>query len=57
MALYTLCIQPRLKILVHRRTGIQIEKSTRPMKVVAYADDVTIFISSVTELTEVEKAL
>jgi hypothetical protein len=50
-------VHPLLKILEHKLTGIQIRKRTHPIKVVAYADDVTIFISSVTELAEVEEDL
>jgi len=57
MALYTLSKHPLLKILEHKLTGIQIGKRTHPVKVVAYADDVTIFISSITELAAVDDAL
>ena len=57
MALYTLCLHPLLKILERTLTGIQIGRRAHPIKVVAYADDVTIFVSSVTEFAAVEEAL
>jgi hypothetical protein len=57
MALYTLCLRPLLKCLEQKLTGIRIGHRARPTAVVAYADDVTIFISSVTEFPIIEEAL
>ena len=57
MALYTLCIHPLLKILEQTLTGIQIGRRTHPIKVMAYADDVTIFVTLVTEFAAIEDAL
>jgi len=52
----TLCQHPLLKILEQTLTGRQIGRRTHPIKVVAYADNVTIFVSSVTDFAAVEEA-
>jgi hypothetical protein len=57
MALYTLCLQPFLNMLDQRLTGIRIGSDHGPMSVVAYADDVTIFLTSITDLQVVEEAI
>jgi hypothetical protein len=57
MALYNLCLHPLLKCLEQKLTGIRIGRQARPTAVVAYADDVTIFILSVTEFPIIEEAL
>jgi hypothetical protein len=57
MVLYTLCLHPLLKILERNLTGIKLGRRARPIKVVAYADDVTILVTSVTEFAAVEEAL
>jgi hypothetical protein len=57
MALYTLCLHPMLKYLEQKLSGIRIGRRARPTDVVAYADVVTIFISSVTEFPIIEEAL
>jgi hypothetical protein len=48
MALYTLCLHPLLKVLERNLTGIKLGQA-RSIKVVAYADDVTILVTSVTD--------
>ena len=57
MALYTLCLHPLLQYLDQQLTGVKIGRSARRTAVVAYADDVTLFISAVTEFAIVEEAL
>jgi hypothetical protein len=54
MALHTLCLHPLLKCLEQKLTGIRIGRRARPTAVVASADNVTIFISSVTEFPIIE---
>jgi hypothetical protein len=44
MALYTLCLQQLLKYLEQKLPGVRIGRRARPTAVVAYTDDVTIFI-------------
>jgi hypothetical protein len=46
MTLYTLSLQPFLPLLQQRLPGLRIGWSHRPNSVVAYADDVTIFLIS-----------
>jgi exonuclease III len=57
MALYTLCLQPFLNLLEQRLSGVHIGRRNRPVSVVAYADDVTIFITSISEFQVVEDAI
>ena len=57
IALYTLCLHILLKIIERTLTGIQKGRRARPIKVVAYADDVPIFVSSVTDFAAMEEAL
>ena len=57
MTLYTLCIQPFLKMLKQRLTGVRIGRRNGPISVVAYAHDVTIFLTSVTKLPAIEDAI
>jgi hypothetical protein len=57
MALYTLCVQPFLNLLEQRLSGVRIGHGNRPVSVVAYEDDVTIFITSISELHAVEDAI
>jgi hypothetical protein len=46
MILYALCLNPLLSTLEKKLSGIRISQSGPPAKVVAYADDVTIFVTS-----------
>ena len=57
MTLYNLCLQPFLNLLEQRLTGISIGRRHRPISVVAYADDVTIFVTSQTDLSVIEDAI
>ena len=57
MALYPLCLHPFLRLLDLKLPGIMIGRRTRPTSVVAYADDVTIFVTSVAEFAIIEEAI
>jgi hypothetical protein len=56
MTLYTLCLQPFLNLL-ERLPAIRIGRSHRPISVVAYADDVTIFLTSRNDIPTIEDAI
>jgi len=49
MLLYALCLHPLLLMLENKLPGIQIGHRTRRTAVVAYADDVTIFVTCPTD--------
>jgi len=57
MVLYALCLQPFLNFLNLKMAGIKIGNKMSPTAVVAYADDVTIFIKHEAELSIVEEAI
>ena len=57
MALYTLCLHPLLQYLDQKLPGVKIRRRARHTAVVAYADDVTLFISAVTDFAIIEEAL
>jgi hypothetical protein len=57
MALYTLCLHPFLKYLENKLPGITIGRRSRSTAVMAYADDVTIFLTSINDIHVVEEAL
>ena len=57
MMLYALCLQPFLNFLNRKMAGIKIGNKTSSTAVVAYADDVTIFVTHATELAIVEEAI
>jgi hypothetical protein len=57
MALYTLCLQPFLNMLAKRLTGIKIGREEEPVSVVAYADDVTLFLTSDTDWQVIEEGI
>ena len=46
MVLYNLCLHPLLRMLEQRLPGIKIGRRARPTPVVAYADDITIFVTT-----------
>jgi hypothetical protein len=50
MQLYALCLHPLLTIFKEKRTKLQIGKNGRRTAVVAYANDVTLLVSSPNEL-------
>ena len=54
MALYTLALHPLLTDLEHRLPGVRIGRSSRSVSVVAYADDVTVFLTSISDISAVE---
>jgi hypothetical protein len=57
MALYTLCLQPFLDMFARRLTGIKIGREKEPVSVVAYADDVTLSLTSDTDRQVIEEAI
>jgi hypothetical protein len=57
MVLYALCLQPFLNFLNRKMAGINIGNKMSSTAVVAYADDVTIFVTDAAELTIVEEAI
>jgi hypothetical protein len=57
MTLYTLCLKPFLNILDQRLAGIRNGSDHDPVSVVAYADVVTIFPTSVLDLQVVDEAI
>ena len=57
MVLYTLCLQPFLSMLEQSLPGVRIGRGNRPLSVVAYADDVTVFLTSVEDFRAVEDAI
>jgi hypothetical protein len=57
MALYNLCLHPLLLDLECRLPGLCIDRRSKPVSVVAYADDVTIFLMTVADISIVEEAI
>jgi len=57
MGLYTPCFHPFLTFMDRNLPGIRIGRRTRPTSVVAYADDVAIFLTSVADFSAIEEAL
>jgi len=57
MALYALCFHPFLRLLDLKLPGIRIGRRTRTTSVVAYADGVTIFVTSAADFTIIEEAI
>jgi len=57
MALYALCVHPLLRTLEDRLMGISIGTRGQKISVVAYADDVTIFITRREEIEIVNAAI
>ena len=57
MALYTLALHPLLADLERRLPGVRLGRGSRPVSVVAYADDVTVFLTSVSDISAVEDAI
>jgi hypothetical protein len=56
MLLFSLGLHPFLRMPEERLPGIRIGRS-QPVSVVAYADDVTIFLTSVDDMRRVENAI
>ena len=57
MVLYALCLQPFLNFLNLKMAGIKTGNKMSPTAVVAYADDVTIFVKHEAELAIVQEAI
>ena len=57
MALYTLCLHPFLTDLERRLPGVRLDRGSRPISVVAYADDVTVFLTTAKDISMVEDAI
>jgi len=57
MLLYALCLHPLLRMLENQLPGIQIGHRARRTGVVAYADDVTIFVTSPADFKTIYEAI
>ena len=57
MQLFALCLNPLLYMLDERLTGIQIRCHSKKTTVVAYADDVTIFVTSPADIQPIQEAI
>jgi hypothetical protein len=57
MALYALCLHPLLNMLDHSLQGLQIGRSKRYQPVLAYTDDVTIFVKRPEDLLKISTAI
>jgi len=55
--LFAVCLNPLLCTLENNLTGIQIGRRRIKTTVVAYADDVTIFVTSPTDIPKIQEAL
>ena len=57
MAFYALCLHPFLRLLELKLPGIRIGCRSRPISVVDYANDVTLFVTSAADFTTIEEAI
>ena len=57
MALYALGLHQCLRLLDLKLPGVRIGRRTRPTSVVAYADDVTIFVTYASDFAIIEEAI
>jgi hypothetical protein len=57
MALFTMCLQPFITMLRHRLPGVRIGRSSDPVSVVAYADDVTVFLTTMVDFHIVQDTI
>jgi len=57
MLLFALCVAPLLRILNQKLPGIRIGKRARKTVVVAYADDITIFVTTPTDVPVISDAI
>ena len=57
MALYALCLHPFLRLLEIKLPGIRVGRRARPTSVVAFADDVNIFVTSAADFAIIEEAI
>jgi hypothetical protein len=52
-----MCLNPLLSTLEQKLSGIRISQSGPPAKVVAYADDFTIFVTSPADIPIIQETL
>ena len=57
MTLYALYLHPFLRHLDLKLPDIRIGRSTRPTSMMAYADDVIIFVTSAADFVIIEEAI
>jgi len=57
MLLFALCVDPLLRILDQKLPGIRIGKRARKTVVVAYTDDITIFVTTPTDVPVINDAI
>jgi hypothetical protein len=57
LALYTLCLHPFLLDLERRLPGVCIDRNSKPISVVAYAEDVTIILTTASDISTLEEAI
>jgi len=57
MTLYVLCLHPFLRLLDLKLPDIRIGRRTRPTSVLAYADDLNIFVISAADLAIIVEAI
>jgi hypothetical protein len=57
MVLYALCLHPLLRILEDNLPGIKIAQRERSVHVVAFADDVTVFVTQPTDIATILNAI
>jgi hypothetical protein len=57
MQMYLFCLQPFLNMLAQKLPGISLGRGTGSVSVLAYADDVTLFLTSGSDMQIVEDAI
>jgi len=57
MLLFAICVDPLLRILDQKLPGIRIGKRARKTVVVSYADDITIFVTTPTDVRVISDAI
>ena len=57
MALYALCLHPLLSTLDHSLQGLQVGRRKRCRPVLAYADDVTVFVTHPAEFVTIRQTI
>jgi hypothetical protein len=57
MTLYTLCLYLFLLDLERRLPGVRLDRGSRPVSVVAYTYDVTVFLTTASDISTMEEAI
>ena len=57
MKLYAICVDPLLRILEQKLTGIRIGKRGPKILALAYADDITIFITTPMDIPVIQESI